>query len=113
MKHYVGEYVSLDHYGDEWSGALREYTRTDAWRGYYTTKVKNTVEVNSGSDLWGERTSTRDLAERIESAHKDGTLPVPVYVAVDLTSNVFATILSIQIASSNLEAFNQWQNGGN
>ena len=107
-KYYVGSYVSMDEYGDEWSGASSGYVKTDGWRGYNTLTIHGTVEVQEGADLWGERTSIRDIAELIERAHADGTLPVKVYVSICLTSNVFATLLGVHVDTEDESQFKEW-----
>lgn len=111
LRHLIGDHVGIDHYGDDWDGASRVHHRTDAWRGYYETQIPGTTEIKSGADLYGEETDVRSLAERIQSEHKDGTLPVPVWIVIDLTSNVFATVMSVRVQDRHLETFNQWKDG--
>lgn len=107
-KYFVGDYVSMDEWGDEWSGASSGYVKTDAWRGYNTLTIHGTVEIQAGADLWGESTSIRDIAELIERAHTEGTLPVKVYVSICLTSNVFATLLGVHVDTEDESQFRQW-----
>lgn len=109
VKYYVGDYVSMDQWGDDApSGMKRVYHSTDAWRGYYDTEVPGTIEIQSGADLWGEETDVRSVAERIQEAHKEGTLPVPVYVICDPTSNVFAVAMTIRISPADRITFDRW-----
>lgn len=109
VKFYLGDYFSFDEYGDDLpSNIKRNYIKTDGWRGYYQTEIENTVEIESGADLWGQVTDVRELAERISEAHSEGILPCDVYVAVDLTSNVFATAMSILVNKSDVETFKEW-----
>jgi hypothetical protein len=108
-KYFIGSYVTMDQYGDDApSGMQRVYHSTDAWRGYYDTEVPGTIEINSGADLWGEMTDVRTLAERIQEEHAAGTLPVPVYVICDPTSNVFAVAMTIKINPSDRITFDRW-----
>jgi hypothetical protein len=109
IKFYLGDYFSFDEWGDDLpSNITRTYIKTDAWRGYYQTTIKDTVEINSGADLWGEQTDIRNLAERIQEAQEDGSLPCEVYVACDLTSNVFATALTVLVPKNQIDTFNAW-----
>jgi hypothetical protein len=101
----------MDQFGDDApSQFARTYHRTDPWRGYYETTITGTVEIESGADLWGTSTDVRDLAERIKEEHENGTLPVPVYVVIDLTSNVFATAMGIRVNQADQISFNRWKN---
>lgn len=111
LRHLIGDHVGIDHYGDEWNGATRVHHRTDAWRGYYETEIPGTTEVKCGADLYGEETDVRSLAERIQSEHKDGTLPVPVWIVIDLTSNVFATVMTVRVDHRYLDTFKSWIDG--
>jgi hypothetical protein len=111
LRYLIGDHVGIDHYGDDWEGASRVHHRTDAWRGYYQTLIPNTTEIKCGADLYGEETDVRSLAELIQSEHKDGLLPVPVWIVIDLTSNVFATVMSVQVENKHLATFNAWRNG--
>lgn len=109
VKYYVGSYVSMDQWGDDApSGMERIYHSTDAWRGYYETQVPGTIEIDSGADLWGQETDVRSLAERIQEDHKNGILPVPVYVICDLTSNVFSVAMTIRINPADRITFDRW-----
>lgn len=109
IKYFVGSYVTMNQWGDDApSGMERSYVRTDPWRGYYVTTVPGTVEIQSGADLWGEATDVRSLAERIQEEHQQGTLPVPVYVVCDPTSNVFATAMEIRINECDRITFDRW-----
>jgi hypothetical protein len=74
------------------------------------TEIDNTEEIDSGADLWGLETDIRSIAERIKQEHKDGTLPVPVYVVADLTSNVFSVVLTVRVNSSDSISFRRWLN---
>lgn len=109
VKYLVGTYVTMDQFGDDAPpGMQRVYHSTDAWRGYYETEVPGTVEIDAGADLWGELTDVRSLAERVKEAHGSGTLPVPVYVVMDPTSNVFSVAMTIRVSSADRISFNNW-----
>ncbi len=108
----VGDHVTYDQHGDPLeSGVSRVHHRTDAWRGYYETTIPGTVDVQSGADLYGTSTDVRDLAERIKDDHAEGLLPCRVYVVVDLTSNVFATAMTIRVHAGDVWTFDAWRNG--
>lgn len=108
-KYFVGSYVTMDQFGDDApSGMERVYHSTDAWRGYYETQVPGTIEIESGADLYGLETDVRSLAERIKQEHEEGTLPVPVYVICDPTSNVFSVAMTIRISPADQIIFNRW-----
>ena len=112
IKYLIGEHVAFDEWGDDApSGFQRTYHRTDPWRGYYETTVPSTIEIEAGADLWGERTNVRDLAERIQEEHENGTLPVPVYVVADLTSNVFSLAMTVRISEADEVTFRNWLTG--
>lgn len=111
VKFYLGDYFSFTEWGDDLpSNITREYVQTDGWRGYYQTTIQGTVEVDAGADLWGERTDVRDLAERLKDAQTEGTLPCAVYVAVEPTSNLFATALTILVNENDVDIFKEWSN---
>jgi hypothetical protein len=111
QRYLIGDHVGIDHHCDDWDGATRVYHRTDPWRGYYETEIPGTTEIQAGADLYGEETDVRSLAERIQSEHKDGTLPVPVWIVIDLTSNVFATAMSVRVDDRYLDTFRAWIDG--
>lgn len=111
VKYLVGDRITMDQFGDDApSKFARTYHRTDPWRGYYETTISGTVEIESGADLYGTSTNVRDLAERIKEEHENGTLPIPVYVIIDLTSNVFATAMGIRVSQADQISFNRWKN---
>ena len=111
ITYLIGDSVAFDQYGDDApSGIRRRYVSTDGWRGYHVTEIDNTEEIDSGADLWGLETDIRSIAERIKQEHKDGTLPVPVYVVADLTSNVFSVVLTVRVSKANAISFRRWLN---
>lgn len=111
-KFFINDYHAMNEWGDEPDFTIdRTYHRSDAWRGYYDTTVAGAVTIEEGADLWGERTDIRSLAERVHAEAEEGTLPVPVYVICDPTSNVFAVGMGIQVKAKDLEAFNAWRTG--
>lgn len=112
LRWLVGDHVTYDQHGDSLEdGISRVHHRTDAWRGYYETTIPGTVDVLSGADLYGTSTDVRDLAERIKDDHAEGLLPCRVYVVVDLTSNVFATAMTIRVHAGDVWTFDAWRNG--
>jgi hypothetical protein len=111
-KFYITDYHVMDEWGDEPDINIeRTYHSSDAWRGYYDTTIGGCVTIEEGADLWGEVTDIRQLAERIHQEAEEGTLPVPVYVITDPTSNVFAVGMGIQVKESDLALFNAWRAG--
>jgi hypothetical protein len=113
---YVADKFSMSKYGDEPDiDVRRDYTRTDGWRGYYTTKIDGWVEVGLEgwtTGGWGDPTADRKRTfnDWVESL-KDETPPVDVAVAADPTSNVFSTAITVYVQESDVETFDEWLNG--
>ena len=91
----VTDYGAIDEYNDTWLGEpdiTRNYTSTDAWRGYQTTRPRSEdyEQVTFQLLLWGEK---NDGARRLENLLEEPSQLVasqPVVFTFDPTSNVFA-----------------------
>ena len=110
---YVADKFSMSKYGDDPDIEVsRDYTRTDGWRGYYTTKIAGWAEVGLEgwtTGDWGDSTGARKrpFNEWVESL-KDEAPPVDVAVAADPTSNVFSTAITVYVPEDLVEAFEEW-----
>jgi len=117
---YVTEDVSMTMWGDEPNlDFKRTYHPTDGWRGYHVTKIDGWVEVGLDgwtTGGWGDPTAERKQPFNNwieEMTEEDGIVPpVDVAVALDPTSNVFSTAVTVYVEDGNREAFLEWLNGG-
>jgi hypothetical protein len=101
-----GEYYE-DLTAKETEGINHYYTRTDGWRGYWTTTLGDDwVEVAEGMFLWGEDTDIVTMGGTLQELHKEGVLPCEVALVADLTSNVFAAGCSIFVRKADLDVWN-------
>jgi len=113
---YVADKFSMSKYGDEPDiDVRRDYTRTDGWRGFYTTKIDGWTEVGLEgwtTGGWGDATADRKRTfnDWVESL-ADEAPPVDVAVAADPTSNVFSTAITVYVQESDVETFDEWLNG--
>lgn len=110
---YVTDKFAMSKYGDDPDIEVsRDYTRTDGWRGYYTTKIDGWTEVGLKgwtTGDWGDSTGARKrpFNEWVESL-KDEAPPVDVAVVADPTSNVFSTAITVYVPEDQVEAFEEW-----
>jgi hypothetical protein len=90
---------------EQWARFNRTYTRTDAWRGYFVTTLEGWHEVAEGVNLWGEGSKIDGIAEKIKYAWEAELLPFDVAFAVDRTSNLFASGVSIFVPQHRVKDF--------
>ena len=89
-----------------------KYTRTDAWRGYWSPEIaEGYIDVASGwttgrySDVpWKHRFN--DLCDMILSG--DIECPVRVVFSFALTSNVFSVCADVIVRERDVKAFEDW-----
>jgi hypothetical protein len=126
-KFVFGEYVAFGDYEygvpdwfkefipADWTG--RTYVQSDGWRGYYDTfkTLENVTEIAEGWFTgWIDETVTRkqtiaDLLGRLEQ--RDLIPPVPIYVLLEPTSNVFSTATTIFTATKDIDTIKEWLDG--
>ena len=107
----IGDYIAMDaEFGDfvNSENVVREYHRTDGWRGHYCTTLKGWTEVEDGVALAGMPTPATDLASKIKDAQEEGFLPCKIAIISDPTSNVFSVGVSFFVEEGNEEVFTQW-----
>lgn len=99
---YVGDLFIMNEYGDDEASLTinREYHPTDAWRGYYETKIGGYVPIAEGwtTGGWDDAVARRkaifnDWAQDLLSG--EIVTPFPVIIVTDPTSNVFSTAVSV------------------
>lgn len=114
----VGAWFIEDRWGEPFTdmGIKREYRSTDAWRGYYETRIDGWTEVLSGwtTGGWGDPTADRkqpfnEWAESLFTG--EITPPVNIAVITDRTSNVFSTAIGVFVPEADAETFTNWMNG--
>lgn len=111
-----------DHFADstegeppDWFGehfTKPTWVSTDAWRGYTRIETKGLVTAVEGGWVTGMPDETvahkrplLTLAEVLEGH----TPPVPVYVALGVTSNVFSQTFDLYVESTDdLDTLNEW-----
>lgn len=115
---YVTSRFSTDQWGDEPQLAVsRTYHPTDGWRGYHVTHIDGWVDV--GLEGWTTGGWDDPIARRKQDFNNwverlvEGkvTPPVDVAVAMDPTSNVFSTAITVYVPEGSRDAFDQWLNG--
>ena len=98
-----GEYYE-DLTAKDADGINHYYTRTDGWRGHWTTTLGDDwFEVADGLYLWGESTQIVNLGAELQDMHKEESLPFEVALVADLTSNVFSAGCSVWVRKSDQE----------
>lgn len=124
QKMTIGDYFILSDYEFEipdwfrpfipngWTG--RAYQSTDGWRGYYDTfkTLEGATEIADGwftgwiDESVSRKQTVADLLEGLENQ----TLvpPVPIYVLLEPTSNVFSTATTIFTATKDVETIKEW-----
>lgn len=119
VKFYVADSFSMTQWGDEPTlDFKRTYTATDGWRGYNTTTIDGWTEVGLNgwtTGGWGDPIADRKQTfnEWVESLFEGEETfpPVNVAVAVDPTSNVFSSSITVYVEDGNVERFEEWVNG--
>ena len=120
----IGNHFVINKYGDDWDWDShsknvkfrRAYHSTDAWRGYYETKIEGWTEIVDGwtTGGWGDPTAERKLPfNKWAEALYEGKIVSPVNVAVitDPTSNVFSTAVGVHVPDDKADEFREWLNG--
>jgi hypothetical protein len=115
---YVGDWFVMDRWGDPCTELQfsRNYHSTDAWRGFYETKIIGWVEVVGGwTTGWGgDSTGDRKVPfNEWAEALFTGEIVPPVNVAIitDPTSNVFSTGIGVFVPVGQEDTFTNWVNG--
>lgn len=116
-KFYVGDLFVMTEHGDDTEIAFhRSYHTTSGWRGYYETTVAGFSPIVDGwtTGGWGDAVGARkatfnDWAQEIIEG--DVTLPFPVVLVFDPTSNVFSTAVTVLIRPEDETKAKEWLNG--
>lgn len=113
----VNEFEITNEYGDEpygetpATGLSRGWTRSDASRGHYDTKIDDWVEVMAGwtTQDWGDSVSDRKQAfnhwaeDMIQN--EDAWIPCPIAIVADPTSNLFSVGVAVWVRPGDEKTF--------
>lgn len=103
-KYYIGDHVRMTEYGDDLyrEGVVinREYIHSGGYRGHYETTIEGWTDILNGwtTGGWGDEVAQRKqrFNEWADQILKGELLPpAPVAIAVDPTSNVFSTAITV------------------
>jgi hypothetical protein len=115
-----GEFMAWDDDGDEperWFWDIlgknrREWKSTDAWRGYYETKLDGLVKLADGwvtgwpDETVAHKQKAGDLFELLNSEREP--LPGELFWLFESTSNLFSTASEILVRESDKEVIVEW-----
>lgn len=114
-KVYVNDYEIITEYGDNYTDlkVKREWHTANYYRGYYETTIEGWDDVLEGwtTGGWDDSTARRkqtfnEWAEELTSGEL--VPPCPVAIAIDPTSNVFSTAITVLVHKNNVEKFREW-----